>query len=167
VRRAILVLAVALVAGLVEAGPEKVAFPDYQRFFIFGTVNNESARTIRIMYLSYDAIRLRERGKPLPYGTILVAEDRAGRLDASGVPLKDAEGRFVPTDKIVSVWVQEKQKGWGPSIRRPSAPGSGSSRPSCPTGPARPTRRSPSAGPATRSRRPGTTRSALTRSFRI
>ena len=112
-RRAILVVAVALAAGLVEAGPEKVAFPDYRKLFVFGTVNNESARTIRIMYLTYDAIRLRQRGKPLPYGTILVAEDRAARLDASGVPLKDGEGRFVPTDRVVSVWVQEKRQGWG------------------------------------------------------
>jgi hypothetical protein len=115
VRAAGLVLAVALAAGLVEAGPEKVAFPrDYQsRFFAFGTANDEAAGTVRILYLTYDAIRLRETGKPLPYGTILVAEERRARLDAAGVPVTDAKGRFLPTEQVVSVWVQEKRKGWG------------------------------------------------------
>jgi hypothetical protein len=105
----------ALAAGLVEAGPEKVEFPkDYQStFLIFGTANDEAARTIRILYLTGNAIRLREPGKPLPYGTILVAEERPARLDAGGVPLKDAKGRFFPTEQVVSVWVQEKRKGWG------------------------------------------------------
>jgi hypothetical protein len=115
VRAAGLVLAVALAAGLVEAGPEKVAFPkDYQsRFVAFDTANDAAARTVRILYLTGNAIRFREPGKPLPYGTILVAEERLAQLDAGGVPLQDAKGRFFPTDRVVSVWIQEKQKGWG------------------------------------------------------
>jgi hypothetical protein len=114
-RRAILVLAVALAAGLVEAGPEKVAFPrDYQtRLFIFDTANDPATKTIRIMYVTGDTIRRRQPGKPLAYGTVLVVEHRPARLDDSGTPLKDREGRFVPTDQVVSVWVQEKRQGWG------------------------------------------------------
>jgi hypothetical protein len=115
VRRAISVLAVGLVTGLVEAGPEKVAFPvDYQsRFFIYDTANDAPANTIRILYVNPQTFKFREPGKPLPNGTILVAEERPAKLDASGAPLTDREGRFVPTERVVSVWVQEKRTGWG------------------------------------------------------
>jgi hypothetical protein len=115
VRPAALVVAVALAAGLAEAGSGQVVFPkDYQnRFFAFDSVDDAAARTVRILYLTGNAIRFREPGKPLPYGTILVSEERLAQLDAAGVPLRDARGRFLATDRVVSVWVQEKRKGWG------------------------------------------------------
>lgn len=40
-------------------------------------------------------------------------EDRLAAYDASGNPLRDASGRLVATDKVVNVFVQQKQKGWG------------------------------------------------------
>jgi hypothetical protein len=114
VRRALLALAVSLAAGLVEAGPEKVAFPrDYQSLFIFDMANNAAAKTIRIMYVNPQTFKFRQPGKPLPDGTILIAEERPAKLDASGTPLTDRKGRFVPTAQVLSVWVQEKRAGWG------------------------------------------------------
>ena len=96
-RRPLLVLVLSLAAGLVEAGPERVNLPrDYQSLFIFDTANNAAAKTIRIMYVNPETFKFRQPGKPLPDGTILVAEERPAKLDADGKPLTDRKGRYVP-----------------------------------------------------------------------
>jgi Cytochrome P460 len=118
-RGLLVVVAASLVAVLVEAGPEKVAFPkDYQtRFFIFGRADNPATRMVRVMYVNPETFKFGERLKPMPYGTVLVAEDRLAKLDASGELMKDAKGRLVITNEVVSVLVQEKQKDWGTEYR--------------------------------------------------
>ncbi len=41
------------------------------------------------------------------------AVDREVKLDADGKPLRDTEGRFITSDKVLNVFVQQKGQGCG------------------------------------------------------
>ncbi len=114
-RTVLLVVAASLVVVLAEAGSEKVAYPkDYRsKYVLFATKDNPPFKTVRFMYVNPEALKAAKPGQPLPDGTVLVAEDRNAKLNAKGEPVKGADGRFVVTEKIFSVLVQEKRKGWG------------------------------------------------------
>ena len=54
-------------------------------------------------------------GQPVPYGTVLTLAAYAAKLDAAGVPIKDANGRFVK-DKLLAVNSMMKGQGFGADI---------------------------------------------------
>ncbi|MDN3523576.1 cytochrome P460 family protein [Halomonas ramblicola] len=106
-----------LLAGGVVAGPENVDFPEnYASTFVRYTTVDKPDRDppiVRFMYINTDALAEARPDEPLPHGSVVVMEDHAARLTDDGEPVLDADGRFLPTDEITNVFVQEKQPGWG------------------------------------------------------
>ncbi len=54
-------------------------------------------------------------GKPVPDGAVITLAAYMAQVDANGVPLKDANGRFMKGN-LAAVNVQQKKKGWGEDI---------------------------------------------------
>ena len=54
-------------------------------------------------------------GKPIPDGTVLTLAAYMAQVDANGVPLKDANGRFIKGN-LAAVNLMQKNKGWGEDI---------------------------------------------------
>ncbi|GGX89588.1 hypothetical protein GCM10007160_16190 [Litchfieldella qijiaojingensis] len=107
----------ALMAGIAIAGPENVEFPEnYASTFVRYTTVDKPDRDppiVRFMYINADALATAQPNEPLPQGTIVVMEDHEAELTDNGEPLRDANGRFIPTDEITNVFVQQKEQGWG------------------------------------------------------
>jgi hypothetical protein len=101
------------------AGPELIVFPaDYKtRFVLYNTVErpDRNPAVVRHFYANPEAVAAAKPREAAPYGTVLVMEDRKVALDAAGQPRRDAEGRFVVTDEVVAIAIQEKRAGWGAS----------------------------------------------------
>lgn len=100
------------------AGTDDVTFPEnYQsRFIRYTSVDKpagERPAKMRYFYVNPESLAAAVAGEPAPDGTILIMEDRAIELDDAGEPVLDATGRFVPTDEVTNVFVQEKRAGWG------------------------------------------------------
>jgi hypothetical protein len=97
------------------AGTEKVGYPaDYSKKFVrYAVVDAPGPKRVRTFYAIPEAIRDAKPRQPLPDGTVLVMEVREAQRDSSGEPIRDADGRFMPSEKIVGLWVQEKKAGWG------------------------------------------------------
>ena len=114
---AALLLATAAVPALALAGPELVAFPaEYQKTFtLYNRIErpDRSPAAVRFMYAQPAAIAEAKPGQPIPYGTVLIMEDRKVLIGLDGQPVRDAEGRMVTTDEVTAVAVQEKRPGWG------------------------------------------------------
>jgi hypothetical protein len=106
------------VPALAGTGPERVAHPDgYRESFVrYLEVDRPDRNIARLMYVSPDAYESARPGEDLPFGTVLVMEDRRAELDAAGNPVLDEHGRLVPTDEITNVFVMEKQPGFGEAI---------------------------------------------------
>lgn len=115
---AALIAAALLGAGLQAwAGPERVEFPvGYQQTFLrFGEVDrpDRKPQQVRFFYVDPKSAAAATAEQPVPDGAVLIMEDRRARLDANGAPLRDAQGRFIASDEVVNVFVQEKRVGWG------------------------------------------------------
>lgn len=118
------VLAVALLAGLVVPGlaqfaqTTRVAMPaGYQTgFALYDKVDKPDRKIIRFLYLSPNAAGLRDAGKPLPDGTVIVMEDHSAETDAAGNVITGADGRLIPTARITAIAVMEKRQGWGATV---------------------------------------------------
>ena len=112
-----LLVAVALGVSYASAGPELVLYPDgYATGFVrYTTVDRPDRKPpiVRFMYVNPDALLAAKPGAALPDRTVIVMEDHKAALNAAGEPVLDANGRFVPTDEITNVFVQEKRAGWG------------------------------------------------------
>ncbi len=106
-----------LTAASATAGPELVAFPaDYKtRFVLYNTVERPDRKpaVVRFLYANPEAVAAARPREAAPSGTVLVMEDRKVALDAAGEPRRDADGRYIATDEIVAIAVQEKRAGWG------------------------------------------------------
>jgi hypothetical protein len=104
-----------LAAASAVAGPEKVALPkDYRtRFTLFSIVDRPDLKGVRFAYVNPEALQSARPGQPVPDGTVLVMETRKAKLDPAGQPVRDADGRFVATDEVMSIFMQEKHQGWG------------------------------------------------------
>ncbi len=118
------VVAGALAAGLVllaaaeaSAGPELVQFPaDYRtRFVHYNSIErpDRNPAVVRFMYANPEAVAAARSGQPAPDGTVLVMEDRKVKLDPAGRPERGADGRFLVTDEVAGLFVQQKKAGWG------------------------------------------------------
>ncbi len=97
------------------AGPELIDYPeDYRSSFIRYLELDRPDRNIkRFFYVNAAAMAAARAGRDLPYGTVLIMEDHAVKLDDSGQPLRDDRGRFTASDEITNVFVMEKRPGWG------------------------------------------------------
>lgn len=100
------------------AGPvTSVKYPaDWQNYAYYGQTDRYDFKTIRFLYANPTAMTAKP-GAPLPYGSVLVMVDRKAKLDEKGNIVRDKNGRFVPTDEIFRISVQEKQQGFGAAIR--------------------------------------------------
>ena len=98
----------------VRAGGDKVAFPEnHAAGVLFTTVDRADNKQFREFYTSAAALDAAKKGEPLPSGTVITMLQYAAKLDAQGNPEKDANGRFIKTDKILGYTVKEKRAGWG------------------------------------------------------
>jgi Cytochrome P460 len=104
-----------LAATTAKAGPEKISYPErYQSQFVsLGQIDRYENKTIRRIFINPEAFGAAETGRPLPDGTYLILEVRPAKLKANGDPELDHEGRFIPTDAITGINVQQKKRGWG------------------------------------------------------
>lgn len=100
----------------VPAGPNKVAFPEnWSKGVMYGTVDRPDTKQYREFYTTPDVLDAVRAGRPVPDGAVIVLAAYAAQVDAAGVPLKDASGRYVKGN-LVAVNVQQKKKGHGDDI---------------------------------------------------
>lgn len=100
-------------ATQVRAGGDKVVFPEgFDKGVLYTTVDRADNKQYRELYTSQAAIDAAKKGQPLPDGTVITLVQYKAKLDAAGVPEKNANGRFIKTD-ILGYTVMEKRKGWG------------------------------------------------------
>jgi len=104
-----------IAAGIAFAGPERVKYPEKfrQDFVMFNTVDRPDLKAVRLVFINKAADAEAKAGQPLPEGSILIVEQRKAKLDDKGEPLRDAAGRLIPTDEIMTILAMEKRKGWG------------------------------------------------------
>jgi hypothetical protein len=96
-----------------RAGGDKVAFPaNYAKGVRYATIDRADNKQYRELYTSRAAIDAVKKGQPTPTGTVITLVQYAAKLDASGNPEKDANGRFIK-DKLIGYTVMEKRTGWG------------------------------------------------------
>lgn len=110
------VAAVAIAQAVVPSGPNKLAFPEgWDKGVMYATVDRYDTKQYREFYGPPDAVKAAREGKSIPYGTVLTLAAYAAKVDAAGVPLKDANGRFIK-DKLVAVNSMQKGQGFGADI---------------------------------------------------
>jgi hypothetical protein len=107
----------AVSVGVTQAGTENVLFPTgyADKFVQYHTIDKTSKKrgpTHRIFLINRDALAAVKAGKPLPSGTVLVREDWFVKTDSKKSAIKDAQGRFIKTNKKLA-FVMEKRDGWG------------------------------------------------------
>lgn len=109
--------AVTTIAAVHAQRGDLITFPaDYAKGVLYGTVDRADLKQVRQLYTNQAAIDTAKKGEPLPQGTVLTMVQYAAQVDAEGNPVKDANGRFVRTDKIVGYTVMEKREGWGKDV---------------------------------------------------
>ncbi len=108
--------ALAQAPALVAPGPNKVAFPvDWAKGTMYATVDRPDTKQYREFYSTPEVVEQVRAGKPIPDGAMLILAAYMAQVDAAGVPLKDANGRFLKGN-LVAVNVQQKKRGWGEDI---------------------------------------------------
>jgi plastocyanin len=102
--------------ALVNPGPNKVAFPEnWAKGTMYATVDRPDTKQYREFYTTPDVLEAVRGGKPVPDGAVITLAAYAAQADANGVPLKDANGRFMKGN-LVAVNVQQKKQGHGDDI---------------------------------------------------
>lgn len=110
------IVAVAGAQNVVSPGPNRVAFPaDWSKGVMYATVDRPDTKQYREFYTSAAAVQAAREGKPIPYGTVITLAAYKAKVDASGNPVKDANGRFVK-DELVAVNSMQKERGFGNDI---------------------------------------------------
>jgi plastocyanin len=105
--------------ALVASGPNKVAFPEnWAKGTMYATVDRPDTKQYREFYTTPDVLEAVRAGKPVPDGAVIVLAAYMAQVDAAGVPLKDANGRFMKGN-LAAVNVQQKKAGWGGDIPAP------------------------------------------------
>ena len=106
----------AVAQALVAPGPNKVVFPaDWAKGTMYATVDRPDTKQYREFYAAPDVVAAARAGKPIPDGAVLTLAAYAAQVDAAGVPLKDANGRYMKGN-LLAVNVQQKKQGWGEDI---------------------------------------------------
>jgi plastocyanin len=108
------VVAVSQVA--VPPGPNRLAYPEnWASGVMYATVDRPDTKQYREFYTSPEAVKAAREGRPIPDGTIITLAAYAAKVDAAGIPVKDANGRFVK-DRLLAVNSMQKKAGWGAEI---------------------------------------------------
>ena len=96
------------------AGPDKIQYPaNWKDHVLYITVDRYDIKQHRELYASTQAaVDAMKAGQPLPDGTVLTLVQYKAQLDAAGMPVKDAKGRFTKGD-FVAYTVMEKKAGYG------------------------------------------------------
>lgn len=108
-----------MVAGAIStgamAGFDEVKFPTgYQTQFVrYATVDKPDKKKVRFFYVNPEALASAKPGTPLPDGTVIIMEDHPAVLGADDMPVRDVNGRLVPTATVTNVFVQERRAVWG------------------------------------------------------
>jgi Cytochrome P460 len=109
-----MIVATAAGAIAVRAGGDKIIFPEsYGKGVVYMTLDRPENKQVRDYYTSPQAADAAKKGAPLPDSTVITVVQYAAQLDPQGNPIKDANGRFAKTDKILGYTVMEKRAGWG------------------------------------------------------
>jgi Cytochrome P460 len=109
-----MIVAIAAGAIAVRAGGDKIVFPEsYGKGVVYMTLDRPENKQVRDYYTSQQAADAAKKGAPLPDGTVITVVQYAAQLDPQGNPVKDANGRFTKSDKILGYTVMEKRAGWG------------------------------------------------------
>lgn len=82
-------------------------------FRLYDKVDKPDRKIVRYLYINPQALADVKPGEPFPDGTILVMEDHDVALEAGGTPIKGADGRLQPTQRVKAIAVMEKRAGWG------------------------------------------------------
>ena len=111
--KSIVLLGALCLCGSAFAGPEKIKFPsDYLKGVLYQTLDRPDNKQYRELYAPAEAVEAVRKGRPIPSGTVLTLVQWSVEQDASGNPIKDANGRFIKKD-ILAHTVMEKRTGWG------------------------------------------------------
>src|SRR5215469_6408687 len=95
---------------------DRVGFPtNYQNTFLkVYTFDNYQNRQIRVVWANPTAASVTpDTVNNFPYGSIIVMETYGVMENASGEPLLDGNGRFIPNSNPPTVFVQRKEQGFG------------------------------------------------------
>jgi hypothetical protein len=110
-------------AGYAQALPapsvDRIGFPTGYRdtFKLFYVFDNFQNRQIRAVYANAIAASVTPgQVFNFPYGSIIVFESYSVKEDASGEPLLDRNGRFVP-NALTTLFVMRKERGFGADYR--------------------------------------------------
>jgi plastocyanin len=102
--------------ALIAPGPNKVAFPEnWAKGVLYATVDRPDTKQYREFYTTSDVLDAVRAGKPVPDGAVITLAAYMAQVDAAGVPLKDANGRFLKGN-LAAVNVQQKKQGHGDDI---------------------------------------------------
>ena len=83
------------------------------KFKLYTTIDQPTRNQVQFAFISNEAFAALKAGEPYPDGTVLVLENHEIAAEAGGAPLKDKDGRLVPTNRIAGYGVMEKRAGWG------------------------------------------------------
>lgn len=94
-----------------------VMFPEgYQSTYVkYHTINFPATRQVRHYYANPTAAEAARAGRPLPDGSVLLAEVYSAKLDADGKPITGADGFYAP-DKLLVYTAMAREAGWGEDI---------------------------------------------------
>jgi plastocyanin len=102
--------------ALVPPGPNKVVFPEnWSKGVMYATVDRPDTKQYREFYTTPDVLAAVKAGQPIPDGAMIVLAAYMAQVDAAGVPVKDANGRFMKGN-LAAVNVQQKKKGFADEI---------------------------------------------------
>ena len=97
----------------VRAGGEKIAFPEgYEKHNLYAVVDRHDSKQYRELYASPGVVEAVRKGQGVPDRAVLTLVQYQAQVDAKGVPLRNANGRFLKGD-LLAYTVMEKRKGWG------------------------------------------------------
>jgi cytochrome c553 len=104
----------ALLPNLAKTG---LSFPDGYKdtYTKYHTINFPATKQVRYYYGNKVAVAAAKSGKPLPDGSVLLAEVYAAKLDAEKKPVVGADG-FYAADKLLFYTAMAREAGWGKDI---------------------------------------------------
>jgi len=94
-----------------------VTFPEGYKdtFTKYHTINFPATKQVRYYYASKPAVAAAKAGKPLPDGSVLLAEAYAAKLDTDNKPVMGGDGFYV-ADKLLFYTAMAREAGWGGDI---------------------------------------------------
>lgn len=104
-------------AFLPNVAKTRVSFPEGYKdtFTKYHTIDFPATKQVRYYYANRAAVAAAKAGQTLPDGSVLLAEVRAAKLDASGKPVTGGDGFYV-ADKLLFYTAMAREAGWGMDI---------------------------------------------------